>query len=140
MKSMNKILFTFILFASITGCEHIKEIPKQIWGSSTQALEKARQDAVRRYYQCNISDCREMLYDIIQENEMTLFLEKEKENFMVLMNVYEDVTDTTEVGIFLTDIGATQTKVEITSLSSKAKDRAAQVIFGALAEKYEEFQ
>jgi hypothetical protein len=54
MKKFIISLFALVFFA---GCSFIKETAKEIWGSSTRALDAARSDAVKKTFSCSYDQC-----------------------------------------------------------------------------------
>lgn len=70
---------------------------------------------------------------------LDLFLKKPKQNMMIVMGV-PNCVNTTEVGIFFTPIDGGNVKVELSSLSSKAKRNAGELIFAELGKKFPEIQ
>ncbi len=129
----NKFLFLILCF-SLIGCSHVMEIPKTIWGSSTRALENYRHTATVKGYPLTLEECFDSILLIAAESELDIFIQDRKRNIIVLMG-FEGVTDTTEVGIFLTAISINETKFEIVSLSSIAQATAADLIFLQLNEE-----
>ncbi len=120
----------------LSGCGHVMELTKTIWGSSTRALEEARIDAVRKTYGCGFEECYDAVLSAAEEHEMIVFQKSRLREFIVLMKV-PDVVDTTEVGVFFSSLGG-KTRIDISSLSTPAKENAAGVIFTALAEAFPE--
>lgn len=59
--------------------------------------------------------------------------------FIIVMGV-KDQIDTTEVGIFLTKVADQTYTIDIASLSSRAKQTVAQVVFEKLSQQFEERQ
>ncbi|MFH1359451.1 MAG: hypothetical protein ABIJ41_00245 [Candidatus Omnitrophota bacterium] len=136
-----RTLWTLVLIVclSLTGCAHITEFTKKLWGSSTEALEEARIDAERRIFQCKDLDCFDQVLQIAEEEELTVFIQDRKKSMIVLMGIPE-VIDTTEIGVFFLGLGETETKVEISSLSQNAKNKASDLIFMRLAESFKEIR
>lgn len=64
-------------------------------------------------------------------NYLDLFMKNPKKNLIVVMGV-PNCVDTTEVGIFFTPDGDGNTKVELSSLSTKAKKITAEMVFAQL--------
>lgn len=70
-------------------------------------------------------------------NAFDIFINDPKKQFLVVLGVPGSV-DTTEVGIFFTQIGERHTKVEVTSLATNAKVHVAEVVFKKLAEEFDQ--
>lgn len=138
MNTLNKLFLCFFLgwsFAS-AGCSHIQEAGKTFWGSSTRALEEARIDAIRKTYKCRYDECFDEVLRVAKEGSLYIHIADKGREYIVLMRIPGSI-DTTEVGIFFSDLG-TKTRVDISSLSPSAKQIAADIIFSALNERYDE--
>ncbi len=122
-------------FFSIVGCARLADTPKVLWGSSTRALEEAREEALRKTYQTNFGECFEAVLTIARESGHTIFIQDRRKRHMILMGVKGNV-GTTEVGIFFEESPGPQTTVDITSLSTTAKEKVAKVIFEELDKKF----
>lgn len=117
-----------------------------MWGSSTRALEKARKEAVSETFACSLEACfqRVMTLDRSGAREkgkssqaglFDVFLKDPVRGMIVVMRVPGQV-DTTEVGIFFQEIDERKTRVEISSLSSRAKRTVARRVFADLADQF----
>ncbi|MFA5261049.1 MAG: hypothetical protein WC450_07475 [Candidatus Omnitrophota bacterium] len=135
------------------GCTPIQETGKTLWGSSTRALEKARGEALIREFECSLEDCYNTALELTRgqqtvpslpedsysektQETFVLFLEKRREHFFIVMGIPGSV-NTTEAGVFFTSIRENIVQVEISSLSSYAKNRVADVVFAYLARRFE---
>lgn len=141
MKLRKKItLIIFILF-STSGCakimEPIMEPPRVLWGSSTRALEAARDQAISKTYNCDFNACYDAVLEIIKERKYVLFINQRSKERIVVLGIPGNV-DTTEVGIFFSKLKTSEIKIDISSLSSTAKERVASAIFEELDKKFEE--
>ncbi len=142
---LNRLLLTVVLFACFlltSGCVRlkesglkVKEIAKSFWGSSTRVLEEARPQALSKNYPCPVNECFDTILDIAHEHSLKVFIADRKQNHLVIMSVPKS-ENTTEVGIFLTPGTASETKIEIASLSTDAKLNASEVLFPLLDKKY----
>lgn len=126
------------------GCSPVIELAKSIWGSSTRALEKARSDAVKQTFSCTRDKCFDDIVDFAQvslsaedleKKNYEVFIKDRKRGLIVVMDV-PGCTDTTEVGIFLTDLAPSGVTIEISSLSENAKHNVADMLLGYLSLKY----
>lgn len=155
---------------SMTGCSLMKEEAKVLWGSSTKALEDARGEAVKKTFICVPDECFDQIISFCNiETEMTkqdasgfekinteqlsrldddktikvknleVFLQDRKKKKIVVMGIPGHV-NTTEAGIFFTAIEGKGTAVEVASLSTAAKIKAANMIFAALGKEFKEIQ
>ena len=156
-KKMNIILlFCFLL--SVLGCAQITETAKVIWGSSTRALEDARVDAISKTYRCSFNDCYDAVLSLarnqetrddqedsdsvvkaVDNNYFDIFINNRKKRHIVVIGIKGNV-DTTEVGIFFSQPNLTTVNIEVTSLSSSAKRRVAQIVFDGLDLRFSESQ
>jgi signal recognition particle GTPase len=125
-----RIAIMIVLFA-LCGCGHVTEFSKTIWGSSTQALEEARVNGIIKTYDCSVSRCYDEVLKAVQDEKYTVFINNKPKATIVVMGVKGSV-NTTEIGIFFSDISDEQTKIYVSSLSSNAKRTVAQKIFAKL--------
>lgn len=152
------LIFTCFLLSS---CSQVMEVPKTIWGSSTRALEKARHNAITQSYQCAVNECFDAIMEMAdtkvlqpldklknsedKKNEtkkikhkstpFNIFLQDRHKQHIVVMGISDNV-DTTEVGIFLNAFDENITHIDISSLSSSAKRKVADILFKNLQDKY----
>lgn len=134
-KYYSRIVFLITALILVAGCASISEITKSSWGSSTRALQNARADAVSRVYECQYDICFEQVRGVLGEEEISIFISDLEERLMIAMNIPLCVS-TTEVGIFFVQEAEDKIKIEISSLSPKAKRIASELIFLALDELY----
>ena len=66
-----------------------------------------------------------------------LYIKNRPENLLVVMGV-PDCVNTTEVGIFFTPLDAGNVKLELSSMSTKAKNNASKIIFEQLNKQFPE--
>ena len=122
-----KILLVAITL-TFSGCVSLTDIPKTIWGSSTRALNKARVNALTKTYDKGYWDCIKAAVDVIQRKHLELFKNDDIRGEMIVMRV-PGAVDTTEVGVFFTEVSDTQTRIEIASLSTNAKRLLGKILF-----------
>ena len=108
---------------------------KTIWGSSTRALDHAREEAISKTYSCDFESCYDAVFNIAKKAGYEIFINDREKKHIVVMSIKGNV-NTTEVGIFFDTIEAFKTKIDISSLSSSAKEKVAQVIFDGLDKKF----
>ena len=143
---MKKHLKFLILLVSLPlcSCAPVAETTKTLWGSSTRALENARTEAISKIYSCTIDECFDGALSLgrnyenlkpINDKFYDVFLQDRIKSHMVVMGIKGNV-NTTEVGIFFSQISETKTKIEITSLSSNAKQKVADALFEELDFKF----
>ena len=159
----------------ILGCATVQEPFKVIWGTSTQAIEEARAESVRKIYQCDFDQCFDAVLSlarkksVVKNEYLTLdpnqpkpteeqtsqsfsmnkpqednpgfdvFIQDRIKALMVVMGIAGS-TDTTEAGIFFSRYNRESIKIEISSLSSRAKQKVAQMVFGKLSQDFKEIK
>lgn len=122
----------------LCSCSWLTEPPRKIWGSSTQALEKQRvANALTAQINCSFIACFESVLALSKEAEYEVFIQDRHRRHVIVMGIKGNV-NTTEVGIFLDEKPDHGTQVDITSLSSTAKEKVADVIFGGLKSQFGE--
>ena len=135
---MKKILTTLIIICIFfcNGCtQQVMEPFKTVWGSSTRALDHARDEAISKIYSCSFDICYDAVLNIVKKAEYVIFINDRVKKHIVVMGIKGNV-NTTEVGIFFDTMEAFKTKIDISSLSSSAKEKVAQVIFDGLDKKF----
>ena len=137
MKFKFKILATIFLFLGTAGCAQVLEPFKIIWGSSTRALEEARAEALSKTYSCDFDACYDEVLKIAKETKYVVFVNDRLRERIVVLGIPGNV-DTTEVGIFFSELKDAAIKIDVSSLSSTAKEKAAHVIFEGLDTKFKE--
>ncbi|MBF0483674.1 MAG: hypothetical protein HQL25_03100 [Candidatus Omnitrophica bacterium] len=158
---MKKILLIGLcVFAA--GCSFVQESGRKVWGTSTEHLSPAHLKALSKVYTCNYDDCydtvltltqvaQELKLDVKSNNPLlkdksdpnkkvygpySVFIDDRLRGIIVFMDVPGQV-DTTEVGVFFTKFARTnEIKIQVTSLSTRARDKAAQMIFSLLDKQY----
>ena len=141
-------LILFVCFGSLlaSGCAHIQETAKVIWGSSTKALEEARDQAVTATFGCDYDEGFDTVLRMdrdqtIAENRLPaqkvfdVFMKDRRQGVIVVMGINGNV-NTTKVGIFFERVGVRSTRVEISSLSSTAKEKVAKAVFQELSLRF----
>ncbi|HOW36150.1 MAG TPA: hypothetical protein PL155_07035 [Candidatus Omnitrophota bacterium] len=132
--SPKKTFFSWLIAGNMlfsVGCAHISEGLKSFWGSSTKALEDARIDAARNIYTGSWNDCFDQVLAIAKEEELTVFIRDKNKKRIVLMGIPRTI-NTTEVGVFFSDLGSGKAEVEVVSLSIEAQEIASEIIFSGL--------
>jgi len=113
------------------GVDNTVEVAKTLWGSSTRALEEARDNAITKTYDKPYWDCVRSAVAVVDKRHWVLFKKDEIKGYMVVMGVHGAV-NTTEIGVFFDELSDTQTKVEVSSLSTNAKRRVSKELFHGL--------
>ncbi len=164
MKKIKWVYFVVVIL-NFVGCTAFQDEAKLLWGSSTQALEQARDESLKAAFSCSWEECfsaviqyanletrgvldekinaEKMNQPIIPADEKTVkvknlevFLQDRSRKIIVLMGVPGSV-NTTEVGVFFTSLENATTRVEISSLSNSAKIKAADILFSHLGKEFQ---
>src|SRR5438105_841828 len=107
----NIVYMMFFSIVAVSGCSPVVETVKTVWGSSTRALEDARDEAIKKTYHCPYDECFDAVLSLAR-NEPSLtptspkffdiFIKDRVKSHIIVMGIKGNV-DTTEVGIFLTE-------------------------------------
>ncbi len=132
---MTRFIFFILVMALCPSCaplNHVaaegQEVAKTIWGSSTRALENARDRAETKTYNKSYWDCVRSAIAVVKKRKWVIFKKDEIRGYMVVMGVKGNV-NTTEIGIFFDELSDNQTRIEVTSLSTSAKRKVAKFLF-----------
>jgi hypothetical protein len=123
------------LCSSCTTLNKVKdntvEVSKTLWGSTTRALEAARDKAMTKTYDKSYWDCMRSAVAVVKKKKWVIFQKDETKGYMVVMGV-RGCVNTTEIGIFFVELAHKQTRIEISSLSTNAKHLVARYLFHGL--------
>ena len=129
------LLVTIGFFSSCAFWDHplsnTVEVSKEVWGSSTKALEAARDHAITHTYDKSYWDCVRSAIAVVHKRQWVIFKKDEVKGYMVVMGV-KGCVNTTEIGVFFVELSDTQTRIEISSLSTNAKRKVAKGLFHGL--------
>ena len=130
---MRFILMTafVFLFSSCAVWDNTVEVGKTIWGSSTRALEAARDRAITKTYNKPYWDSVRSTIAVVEKKHWLIFKKDEIKGYLVIMGV-KGCVNTTEIGIFFDELSDTQTRIEISSLSTNAKRKVSKALFHGL--------
>ena len=126
---------SIVLILPLSGCASVADPLKMIWGSSTKALQEARADSISKTYPCHFDECFDAVLKIAGEEKYKVFMKDRVKGLIDVIGVKGNV-NTTEVGIFLDELNADQTKIDIASLSTTAKTKVARAVFDGLDKKF----
>ncbi len=138
------IAISFCLLSS--GCSFVVETSKRIWGSSTKALEKAQVDGITKDIQCSFDQCYEAILSLdrkhfdgrtIEAGFFDVFIKDPVNAHIVVMGIEGNVK-TTKVGIFFSRHSQGVLTINVSSLSSSAKRKVAEVVFKELKFRFKE--
>lgn len=79
----------------------------------------------------------EKMRTVNEDGFFNIFQHDRIKGVIVVMGVPGNV-DTTEVGLFLTVLSSNSVKIEVTSKSTSAKKKVAEVVFKELASRFNE--
>jgi len=124
-------LLSFGIIA-LLGCETVKEGTKGFLGVSTRALEEARKDAIVKTFNYDYAACYDNTLDALKHMRAYVYKQDRKEHIIA---IYISEQDTTPVGFFFKEIDKANTQVEVSSLSTYAKDFISEKVFSFLDKK-----
>jgi len=124
----------------------VTDFPRTLWGSSVRVLQRQRDGALAKEFLCAQNECfdavfamtdsyREHAASKTQDRLLRHMFDPDK-GYIVVMRV-PDAVDTTEVGIFFDRWHEGSTRVEISSLSTHAKQKVSEMVFGQLGSRFE---
>lgn len=139
-----KNVYWLIAALFLAGCSPL-EMGRTVWGSSIRALDEARGDAFKKVYGCEFDACFDAVLSLDRKNSpkkeikdnYVVFLQDRVRSVIIVMGVVGQV-DTTEVGIFFTRLEDDKYRVEISSLSTTAKEKVAFLVFSELSKHFNE--
>lgn len=126
------VICILLFVISSSGCASLKETAKGILGVSTKVLEDGRKDAIVKTFNLDYASCDARVRKALKIIKAYIYAQDQKNN---LIAIYVSETDTTPVGIFITQVSPEQTKVEVSSPSSFTKDLIAGKVFGYLEDE-----
>ncbi len=100
-------------------------------GIVDQGFGQARDKAITKTYDKPYWDCVRSAIAVVHKKHWVIFKKDEIKGYMVVMGVKGSV-NTTEIGIFFDELSDTQTRIEISSLSTNAKRKVAKALFHGL--------
>ena len=114
------------------GCETIKDGAKGFLGVSTRSLKEARKDAIIKTFNYDYVTCYSKTQEILKRMHAYIYARNTKKHMIA---VYVSKKDTTPVGLFFKEIDATNTQVEVSSLSTYSKEFISKKVFAVLDNK-----
>jgi hypothetical protein len=113
----------------ISGCATITEGAKGFVGISTKALEDGRKNALSETFNYDYNSCYHKAKEALSGMGGYIYAEDTNKQMIAL---YVSAADTTPVGIFFTRIDADNTRIEVSSPSTYAKETIAAKLFSDL--------
>jgi len=161
MNNNIQIIYVLCILLAFSGCSYVTETAKVILGTSTRALEQARDEALHKTYQCTLEECfdgvlalarsgyvyvraadkgdvshdDEKIIEVPQDGYYDVFLKDRFKRHIIVMGIAGNV-NTTEVGIFFSRVSPAIVKVEVSSLSSSAKRKVAEAVFSEFDRRF----
>ncbi len=132
VKRSYSIILLFYCSIVLLGCATIIEGTKGFMGISTRSLEKARKDAIIKTFNYDYFTCYTKTLDILKSMQAYIYTQSIKKHMIA---IYVSEQDTTPVGLFFKEIDATNTQVEVSSLSTYAKEFISGKVFSVLDKK-----
>ena len=132
---LRTIIFASFLFLS--GCAHLEEAGKEIWGTSMAHLESARASGESTQVSLPLDKCFKKTETLLVASKAVVYLKDKDKKYLAAMN-FQGHVDTTQVGIFFTKSGDDLTKVEVSSLSPQLVRQVSEFLFPKLKEKGDE--
>ncbi len=126
------VIFALSFVILMSGCATLLEGAKGFAGVSTRSLEKARKDAIIKTFNYDYFTCYTQTLDILKRMQAYIYIQSIKKHMLA---IYISEEDTTPVGLFFKEIDATNTQVEVSSLSTYAKEFISGKVFSALDKK-----
>jgi len=121
------LLLVLALGVTGSGCAHLKEAGRRIWGSSIAHLEAARADGEVLDVALGRDAAFERIEKALAEGGATVYLKDPKKAYLAAMGFTGHV-DTTQVGIFFEPRAQDATRIEVASLSPSLVKRVAGLL------------
>lgn len=132
MNRKGHLVWVFLVLISLYGCAHITEAGKGFLGISTKILEDNRNSALKKDFNYDYFTAYTQASDILKRMETHAYAGSIKKHMIA---VYLSDWDTTPVGVFFSEIGANNTRIEVSSPSTYAKEYIADKLFSVLDKK-----
>lgn len=123
-------LFGFWVIGLLLGCATVIEGSKAFAGISTRSLEEQRKSAIIKKVNYDYDTCYNKTKEALVTGIGAYIYAQSLKKHMIA--VYVSREDTTAVGVFFTEIDADNTQIEVSSLSTYAKEFIAGKLFSAL--------
>jgi ABC-type Fe3+-hydroxamate transport system substrate-binding protein len=124
-RGFSQVCIAAFLCAAAAGCAGFNETCRGIAGTSVKILEDKRAEAVTRTFESDMNTVSGKIEQALEKMNAYVYA---RENDGRLIAVYVSESDTTPVGIFMTQ-EAGGVRVEVSSPSGYAKETVAQNIF-----------
>jgi hypothetical protein len=129
----NVLLFFVLGLAGLlfSGCAHVSETAKKVWGSSITHLEAARDSGYKEVFACSPETCFKIAEEALLKRGALVYLKDKDKRYLAAMN-FKGYVDTTEAGVFFTKLSDGKTLVEVASMSPRLAQEAAGYVFSGM--------
>lgn len=137
---MKKIIAISAVCVLLSGCATPGDMWEGFAGVSTKAIEETRPNALVKVFDYDYKTCYAKVRDVLERMpKVSIYAEKVSTatEYEGMIAVYLIDPNTTPVGIFLSKVDPTHTKVEVSSESTHAKEWVAKNIFSGKVIKAE---
>jgi len=132
MKS-SVIIVSLAALSLCAGCGiTMKEAARGFLGTSTKILEDERPQAISRDFPCKQAECRKKVMELLAEMKTHIYRQEGD-----LIAMYYSESDTTPVGIFVTQ-GGEKAIVEVTSPSTYVREHVSRSLFSGLDKMFKQ--
>jgi len=114
-----------------SGCAHLSETAKKVWGSSISHLEAARASGHKEEFTCSQEGCFKIAEEALVKRGALVYLKDKNKRYLAAMN-FKGYVDTTEAGVFFTKLVDGKTLVEVASMSPKLAQEVAGYVFSGM--------
>jgi hypothetical protein len=125
-----RLFLLFSIFCFLSGCSGLKEVARGFTGVSTKILEDKCGEAIKKDFSGDLATIHKKIKDILRIEGAYIYRDDLARNLIAL---YLSDTDTTPVGVFLTEVDKGNTRIEVSSPSTYAKEVIADIIFSSLS-------
>ncbi len=125
-----KLFLLFSVFCFLSGCSGFKEATRGFVGVSTKILEDKRGEAIKKDFSSDLPIIHKKIIDVLKKEGAYVYRDDLSRNLIAL---YLSETDTTPVGVFLTEVDKGNTRIEVSSPSTYGKEVIADIIFSSLS-------
>jgi len=120
-------VLSFVILSS--GCATMRESAKGFLGVSTKALEDNRKSAIVKTVSLDYFTAYTKTTEVLKQIGSYVYAQGIDKHMIA---IYVSDKDTTPVGIFFKEMGASSTQIEVSSPSTYAKESIAEKLFAAL--------
>ena len=132
-KRKNTRMFFILSLAGFlfSGCAHVNEAARKVWGSSITHLEAARDSGYKEVFACSPEACYKIAEEALLKKGALVYLKDKDRRYLAAMN-FKGYVDTTEAGVFFTKQSDGKTLVEVASMSPRLAQEAAGYVFSGM--------